>query len=202
LSGVAFSSIQPGFPDSVAGSQAVFRLAMNAMARPGRCLAMAPGLTPPRPLGAASAALLLTLCDFETTVWLDPPLAGAAGVSEYVRFHTGARLVASPAEAAWAVVSDTARMPPLAGFAQGTPDYPDRSATLILQVGALSAGGWRLEGPGILGHAQLSARPLPGDFIEQMRANRRHFPCGVDIFFTDGRKIAALPRSTRLTEAP
>jgi alpha-D-ribose 1-methylphosphonate 5-triphosphate synthase subunit PhnH len=198
---VAFTSIQPGFPDAVSGPQAVFRIAMDAMARPGRCLSIAPGLAPPRPLGSASAALLLTLCDFETPVWLDPPLAAEAGVPEYVRFHTGARLVASPAEAAWAVVSDTSRMPPLSGFAQGTPDYPDRSATLILEVEALSASGWRLEGPGIAGHTLFSASRLPGDFVEQMRANRRRFPCGVDIFFTSGREIAALPRSTRLMEA-
>jgi alpha-D-ribose 1-methylphosphonate 5-triphosphate synthase subunit PhnH len=132
---------------------------------------------------------------------LDPPLAEEASVPEYVRFHTGARLAASPAEAAYTVVSDTSRMPPLAGFAQGTPDYPDRSATLILQVDALAATGWRLEGPGIAGHTLFSASPLPGDFVEQMRANRRRFPCGVDIFFTSGTEIAALPRSTHLTEA-
>lgn len=197
---MAFPSIQPGFPDSVAGSQAVFRVAMNAMARPGRCLTIEAGLTPPRPLAAASAALLLTLCDFETAVWLDPPLAGEASIPEYIRFHTGARLVASPAEAAYAVVSDTARMPPLASFAQGTPDYPDRSGTLVLQVDVLAARGWRLEGPGIAGHTRFSASPLPGDFAGQMRANRRRFPCGIDIFFTTGSEIAALPRSTRLTE--
>jgi alpha-D-ribose 1-methylphosphonate 5-triphosphate synthase subunit PhnH len=198
---VTFPTIQPGFPDSVSGSQAVFRIAMDAMARPGRCLAIEADLTPPRPLGPAAAALLLALCDFETRVWLDPPLAGEASVPEYVRFHTGARLVSDPAEAAWAVVSDTARMPPLAAFAQGTADYPDRSATLILEVGAFAASEWRLEGPGILGHALFSASPLPGDFVEQLRANRRRFPCGVDIFLTSGREIAALPRSTRLMES-
>jgi alpha-D-ribose 1-methylphosphonate 5-triphosphate synthase subunit PhnH len=197
---VGLPSIQPGFTDAVAGSQAVFRIAMNAMARPGQRLPIATDLVPPRPLTAATAALLLTLCDFETAVWLDPPLAAGAGVPEYVRFHTGARLTASPAEAAYAVITDTSRIPPLAAFAQGTPDYPDRSTTVIVQVGSLSASGWRLEGPGILGHATFSASPLPGDFPQQMRANRTRFPCGVDIFFTTDTEIAALPRSTRLTE--
>jgi alpha-D-ribose 1-methylphosphonate 5-triphosphate synthase subunit PhnH len=91
-------------------------------------------------------------------------------------------------------------MPPLTAFPQGTPDYPDRSTTLILQVGELRTGGWRLEGPGILGHALFSASPLPPDFASQVQANRARFPCGVDLFFATDAEIAALPRSTCLTE--
>ena len=64
----------------------------------------------------------------------------------------------------------------------------------------LQASGWRLEGPGILGHALFSAAPLPPDFAEQVRVNRGRFPSGVDLFFVTGDAIAALPRSTRLRE--
>jgi alpha-D-ribose 1-methylphosphonate 5-triphosphate synthase subunit PhnH len=201
LSGVALqSSIQPGFGDAVAGSQSVFRSAMDAMARPGTRLVVDAALAPPAPLNATAAALLLTLCDFETSVWLDPPLADSAGVAAFLRFHTGARLVAAAQDAAYAIVSDTGHMPPLASFAQGTPEYPDRSATLILQVRELKPTGWKLEGPGIRGHALFSASPLPADFVQQARANRAQFPCGVDMFFTTAAEIAALPRSARLTE--
>jgi alpha-D-ribose 1-methylphosphonate 5-triphosphate synthase subunit PhnH len=194
------SAIRPGFGDAVAQSQAMFRLAMQAMARPGKVLNVGAGLLPPAPLGATAGALLLTLCDFETSVWLDPALAEGEAVAQFIRFHTGARLVASPADAAYAAISDAARMPPLASFAQGTPEYPDRSATLILQVRELKSSGWRLEGPGIDGHALFSASPLPSDFVQQARANRGQFPCGVDMFFTTNAEMAALPRSTRLTE--
>lgn len=194
------SSIRPGFRDPVAGSQAVFRAAMSALARPGRRQPVRPGFDPPQPLAAPAAALLLTLCDFETPVWLDPPLAGEPGVAEFLRFHTGARLVASHAEAAYAVIADAARMPPLASFNQGTADYPDRSATLIVQVAELHVSGWRLEGPGIAGHAMFSASPLPGDFVHQVRARRSRFPCGVDLLFATATEIAALPRSTHVTE--
>jgi alpha-D-ribose 1-methylphosphonate 5-triphosphate synthase subunit PhnH len=192
--------MQPGFGDAVAGSQSMFRIAMDAMARPGRHLAVAAGLRAPAPLDATAAALLLTLCDFETPVWLDPPLNDSTCVAEFVRFHTGARLVADAGDAAYAVISDAARMPTLASFAQGTLDYPDRSATVILQVRELRTAGWKLEGPGIRGHALFKASPLPADFVQQARANRAQFPCGVDMFFTTGDAIAALPRSTRLTE--
>jgi alpha-D-ribose 1-methylphosphonate 5-triphosphate synthase subunit PhnH len=108
--------------------------------------------------------------------------------------------VAAPEEAAYAVIADPVRMPSLAFFAQGTPEYPDRSATLILQVRDMLAEGWKLEGPGIAGHVLFSARPLLADFAAQAQANRARFPCGVDIFFATGTGIAALPRSTHLTE--
>src|SRR5262249_40627992 len=121
-------------------------------------------------------------------------------VAQFIRFHTGARVVVSSEDAAYAVISDTARLPPLTDFAQGTPEYPDRSATLILQVRELNTTGWRLEGPGISGHAQFSASPLPADFVQRALANRSRFPCGIDVFFTTSAELAALPRSTRLTE--
>lgn len=145
--------------------------------------------------------MLLTLCDFETPVWLDVALLDAGGVREFLRFHTGARLVATPAEAAFAVISDPTRMPPLADFAQGTADYPDRSTTLIIGVHTLAPQGWKLEGPGIKGQVLFSAAPLPADFAGQVRANRAAFPRGVDIFLVTDDAIAALPRSVILTEA-
>lgn len=195
------ASIQPGFREPVRESQAVFHQAMNAMARPGQILAFKPGLMSPSPLSAPAAALLLTLCDYETPVWLDPPLSDTAGVREFLRFHTGARIVAAPADAAFAVISDASRMPAIADFAQGTPEYPDRSTTLIISVRKLSPDGWRLEGPGIRDHIRFSAAPLPEDFAGQLRANRALFPRGVDIFVATPTEIAALPRSVALTEA-
>lgn len=195
------SAIQPAFGDAVRDSQSVFRLAMRAMASPGQIVNVETHLAPPAPLLAPAAALLLTLCDFETTVWLDPPLAERADVADFLRFHTGARLVTSAADAAFAVIAAPARMPALATFAQGTPDYPDRSATLIVQVETLVADDWMLEGPGIRKPVRFSAAPVPADFPAQSRGNGASFPCGVDIVFATPTSFAALPRSVRLIEA-
>lgn len=196
----AQTSVSRGFPDPVRQSQSVFRAAMQAMSRPGQIVKVQPGITPPLPLSALSAALLLTLCDFETPVWLAPELADTVGVREFLSFHTGARIVTAAADAAFAVVCDGKRMPAIASFAQGTPEYPDRSTTLIISVRTLGTGRWKLTGPGIRGHATVSAEPLPADFPGQLRANRAQFPRGVDIFLTTPDAIVALPRSVTLTE--
>jgi alpha-D-ribose 1-methylphosphonate 5-triphosphate synthase subunit PhnH len=193
--------LRSGFADPVRESQAVFRLAMRAMSAPGSIVPVGTMLTPPQPLLAPAAALLMMLCDFETPVWCDRPLADNPDVADFLRFHTGARLVLSPAEAAFAVVADSARLPALTDFAQGTRDYPDRSSTILVQVQSLEPRGWRLEGPGIRHFARLCAAPLPAAFLAELWANRSRFPCGVDIFLATQGAIAALPRSIRLGEA-
>jgi alpha-D-ribose 1-methylphosphonate 5-triphosphate synthase subunit PhnH len=192
--------IEPAFADRVRDSQWIFRRAIEAMASPGRVVTLRSKLAPPAPLNGPAAALLLTLCDFETPVWLDAPLAENAGVCSFLRFHTGAGLVASPVAAAFAAIADPVAMPHLSEFSQGTLAYPDRSTTLIVQVGALSADGWRLEGPGVRSSVRFSAAPLPIDFVGRLRANGAAFPCGVDILFAADDAIAALPRSVRLKE--
>lgn len=184
------------FLDPVRDSQAVFRDAMLAMSRPGLIRELALALAPPPPLMPAAAALALALCDFETPVWLDAALATAPGVIDYLRFETGAQIVAHPDKAAFALIAAPMAMPGLDAFALGTLADPDRSATLIVQVGILRSGqGWRLTGPGIVGDLLLEAAPLRDDCIRQMQRMRPIYPRGVDIFFVDDTRMVGLPRS-------
>ncbi len=83
-----------------------------------------------------------------------------------------------PGEAAFALIADAAACPDFASFAQGTPAYPDRSATLVLAVTDLSNEGWRLDGPGIRGSARLSASPLPADILPRLARNHAGFRKG------------------------
>jgi alpha-D-ribose 1-methylphosphonate 5-triphosphate synthase subunit PhnH len=191
--------LAPAFADPVGGSQAVFRSVMEAMARPGAIVAAGGLAQAPQPLGLAVAAVALALTDYETPVWLDPALAQSPEVAAWLRFHTGAPLTDDPRRAAFGFIADPPRMPPFEAFSQGSMEYPDRAATLVLQVERLSDdGGFWLSGPGIRGSRALSAAPLPADFAARMRANRALFPRGVDIVLACATTLAALPRSVHV----
>ncbi|MGE0718429.1 MAG: phosphonate C-P lyase system protein PhnH [Alphaproteobacteria bacterium] len=188
----------PGFLAPVADSQRTFRALLDAIAHPGRVVTVASLPPAPAPLAPAAAATLLTLVDFETPLWLDPA-AGEDAVAAWLRFHCGAPIVADAAAARFALVAAPLRMPRLDAFPPGDDAYPDRSATLILQVEDLEEGsGWQLRGPGIETVARLAVGGLPDWFAGDWRANRALFPCGVDVFLAAGDRIAALPRTTEL----
>jgi alpha-D-ribose 1-methylphosphonate 5-triphosphate synthase subunit PhnH len=189
-----------GFADPVFEGQRAFRAAMWALARPGRVEALTFDLTPPAPLSREAAALALALCDYETPLWLDAPLAAVPEVAAFLRFHTGATIVAEPAEARFAIIADPAGLIGFENFAQGSPEFPDASATLILQVDGFASSGFVLEGPGVKGVAAFDAQPRPEDFIARMRANRASFPLGVDLLLAGAGGVVGLPRSVTVRE--
>jgi alpha-D-ribose 1-methylphosphonate 5-triphosphate synthase subunit PhnH len=124
-----------------------------------------------------------------------------ANVVDYLRFHCGAPIVADPAEADFALITRPLDMPELRAFNPGNAEYPDRSTTLIIQVAELRTdAGWRLQGPGIAGHLEFEAAPLPASFKAQLQDNHDRYPMGVDIVLASGRALAALPRSARPSE--
>ena len=180
-----------GFVDAPVQSAHAFRAALDALSRPGTICTVA-GAAPPEPLSVAAGVLILTLCDATTPVHL----AGAhdcAGVQDWITFHTGAPLV-SANDACFAVGTWPA-LQPVDRFSIGTPDYPDRSATLIIEMPALTATGTMLSGPGIQYQAQLY---LPD--TAAFRANHALFPMGFDCFLTCDTRLAALPRTTRVKD--
>jgi alpha-D-ribose 1-methylphosphonate 5-triphosphate synthase subunit PhnH len=198
---MAPSAVQPAFRDPPRDAQAVFRAVMDAMAQPGSIQAVAPTFTLPAPLGPVAAAIALALADYETPIWLDAALSRRAEIGAFLRFHTGAKLVAAPEEASFALIAAPLAAPQLSAFAQGTPDYPDRSTTVIFQVDELTKHGWRLAGPGIAREIGFGLAPLPEDFAQQLHDNRARFPLGVDVIFAASGAVAALPRTTRILEA-
>src|SRR5262249_31226669 len=149
-------------------------------------------------LNATAAAILITLADFETTIWLDAPLASSEAVCQFAAFHTGARLVGDPGAASFAFASSPHSMPRLALLSQGTPESPDRSAPLSVQAAVFAAAGLVLTGRGIKPKREFSFTGMPDGFAQQFTDNRAQFPCGVDIVLAAPAHVAALPRSVRL----
>ena len=194
--------LAPAFADPALASQTVFRTVMEAMARPALPRPLSAPLKPPQPLSPIAAAVALTLIDYETAFWLDAPLAADGTVAAWLSFHTGASVAADAASASFAFVSDPAAMPPFGTFAQGSVEYPDRSATLVLQVESFAGSEpFDFTGPGIPGSRRLLASPLPADFRARLTANREVFPRGIDLVLVSSDAVAALPRSIRLARS-
>ena len=178
-----------GFAAAPTEAALAFRAVMRAMARPGT-IEQIMGAEPPPPLSPAAGAVLLTLCDPETPLYLagtvDTPM-----VRDWITFHTGAPLVDRPR--AMFALGPWSALLPLADYPIGTAEYPDRATTLIVEMAQLTHSGARLTGPGIATTAALS---LPD--IAAFQRNAAQFPLGLDFLFTSGHDLAALPRSTRV----
>lgn len=183
------NTLEGGFADPPAEAAVAFRDVMEAMARPGTIRQIV-GAVPPAPLSPAAGTALLTLCDGETPVHLAGEL-DCDPVRAWLAFHTGAPRAGRP-DCMFAVGTWEALLP-LSDYPCGTPEYPDRSATLIVELPDLSATGATLTGPGVETEARLS---LPE--IAVFRANAARFPLGLDFLFTCGAQIAALPRTTKV----
>lgn len=183
------NALTGGFARPPIDAARAFRAALNAMARPGTIETVA-GAAPPAPLSLAAGVLILTLTDGSTPLHLAAS-HDCAAVRDWITFQTGAPLVGA-AEAGFAIGTWDA-LQPVARFAIGTADYPDRSATLIIEVPGLTAKGACLSGPGIKDVAHLS---LPD--IASFKTNRALYPLGFDTYLTAGATLAALPRSTKV----
>jgi len=188
------SALGPGLADPAHDSQRLFRAVLDAFAHPGKIVGLPD--TPPAapPLSRAATAFLLTLIDRDTPLWLGPGL-DSRGLGDFVRFHTGAPMVGRRGDALFGVAT-AGTSPLLDGFAIGTDPYPDRSATVIVEVPSLDGGplrSWR--GPGIDDQTRVAIAGLPDAFWSEWSANRALFPCGADVVFTAGSDLLALPRS-------
>ena len=170
-------------------SARAFRQVLDSMARPGRIVTL-DRVAAPAPCSPAAAAAVLTLVDGTSPLHLAGAHAGAS-IQDWLRFHLSADLVerhmAAFALGTWEALG------PLSHYPQGSAEYPDRSATLIVECAELRAERARLAGPGIETEAWLS---LPD--VAALQENAARFPRGLDLIFTCGAQLAALPRSTQI----
>jgi alpha-D-ribose 1-methylphosphonate 5-triphosphate synthase subunit PhnH len=193
------AELPAGFADKVLSAQTTFRSVMDAMARPGSVQRVAAASGAPGALMRGAAAIALTLFDHDTPVWLDPLLSETSDVGKWLKFHTGAPVIADSSISSFAVIGDARALPALDRFAFGTNEYPDRSTTVILQVESLTQGAAsELRGPGIDGAAVLRATLQPADLFERLAINAVLFPRGIDVVLVADDAVVAIPRTTRL----
>jgi alpha-D-ribose 1-methylphosphonate 5-triphosphate synthase subunit PhnH len=201
----SMQSMVAGFDNEAFGSQAVFRVALQALSHPGQILTMPMDAQLPQHGHGAAALLLLGLLDADTTLWMSESLA-QSDAAAWLRFHTGCVCVSDPHEAQFLWLAQSQgqgqepNWPSLAQLRQGSDAYPDQSATCVIEVQSLQAGasGWVLQGPGIATQQTLQVQGLAADFQAQWAENHGRFPQGVDVFLTTPTQVVGLPRTTRI----
>lgn len=193
------AELPAGFADKVLSAQATFRSVMDAMARPGSVQRVTAASGVPAAMMRGTAAIALTLLDHDTPVWLDPRLSETSDVGKWLKFHTGAPVIADSSVCSFALIGDPRALPALDRFAFGSNEYPDRSTTVILQVESLTQGSaLELHGPGIDGTAVLRATLQPADLFDRLAINASLFPRGIDLVLVADDAVVAIPRTTRL----
>lgn len=189
----------PTFAPTTLASQSVFRIVLDKMARPGTVGALPePAQSVPVPLDSATAAIVTCLFDHDTQIWLGDGIA-CIDVYDYLKLHCSCPVIKSGLTADFAVLNAADGVPGLAQFNLGTDAYPDRSTTLIIQVPEIDAGASvSLTGPGIETGVSLKVAGIPDYFWQERRDQQEIFPRGVDLIFTCGNRLIALPRSTEI----
>jgi alpha-D-ribose 1-methylphosphonate 5-triphosphate synthase subunit PhnH len=206
---VDLAGIPAGLADAVHHAQASFRMVLDALSRPGRLQSLPAsvqqGLGRPALLSPALAAVLLTLLDAETSLWLAPAFA-TAEVKAWLSFHTGTRFADTPDSADFAAArADAVDAALLASLPAGNDEAPHTSATLLIDVPSLAnealpppSVALSLTGPGIEHEHCLCVGGVTLGFWHARVAQQQAFPCGVDLLLCGGDRVAGLPRSTHV----
>lgn len=189
---MAEAYLEGGLQNPAVDSAHAFRVVLNAMAQPGTIHELAVGAGP-EPLSRAAASIMLVLCDNTTPIYLVGSHKNPA-IEAWLRFHCGAVLTDQASEADF-IVGSWPALQPLDRFKIGSELYPDRSASLIVEMPTVSNTGAILSGPGIETTQTFS---LPE--ISVFKRNHALYPLGIDFYFTAGSDLAAVPRSTNIEE--
>jgi len=194
-----WDTLAPGLADPVHDSQAIFRVVLDALARPAQIQTLPPHLGQGMAdVPSAALAVLYTLCDYATPIWL---ATAHDALSDALRFHTGAPLAATQDQATFAWIADPAAVPPLANFAQGSAESPELGATVLIQVEAFDNGPALLcRGPGIENSTPFAPRGLRAGIWHERAELATAFPCGVDLLLICGNRLVGLPRTTVIEE--
>jgi len=203
------ATLSPGFGDETHSSQFIFRTVLNALSYPGRLNTLHHDARPPLGLNPVASGVLLALLDSETSLWLSDSLRNTLA-STWLQFHTDCTITDDIKTADFVWIKRFAECPALDQLQTGSDAYPDRSAICIIEVESLTKksdqGSFVLQGPGIKETQELDISAWSREeckmWLEFWNSNRALFPCGVDVFFSDGEALVGLPRTSLLSFLP
>jgi phosphonate C-P lyase system protein PhnH len=132
----------------------------------------------------------MTLLDGDTRVWLSPSLATAVAHAS-LQFHTSCPITHDPSEADFIFVGNVNEQPDWSSLRHGEAEFPDLSATVILQVPGIEvvepsapnvapnvapSSTWELRGPGIEHTRLIRLQHEPEDHWPEARVDSGALP--------------------------
>jgi alpha-D-ribose 1-methylphosphonate 5-triphosphate synthase subunit PhnH len=176
-------------------SQAVFRVLLHSLSRPGRVFQL-----PTPDSGPGIVPLALAVIGSKIAVANNPDwqarICRATGASP-----------ADLAEASLVAIYAKADAETISRLRRGSAAAPEDGAKVGLACNALTEGAKgettiELTGPGVKGRRLLGVDGVGREVFDALRAANAMFPAGVDVWLVDelGR-VAGLPRSTRHRQA-
>ncbi|MBL4831461.1 MAG: phosphonate C-P lyase system protein PhnH [Aliivibrio sp.] len=190
--------VKPGFNNPIHDAQTIFRQVLEAISSPGSLQTFSDDFS----FGCANSAttqLLLSLADSSTSVWLCEAMKHDEELTQNLKFHVNTPLSDTANTACFAVAMQNKPLQ-LSDFCWGSAEYPETNTTLAIQVSGFDSGAnLSLMGPGIDGHRTVRVDGIDSDLLQQIAQIQRSQPLGIDILFTCGTQLMALPRSTQVT---
>src|SRR5665213_3357484 len=178
-----------------------FRIILNAMARPGKVFTLPSLIEQSGPAYATTLTVLLALGDHLTSIYLAEAFC-TAEIEKLLRFHTASQLVEDRAQADFAILNAANAEMALGAWSRGNPEYPDQSATLLIQTTSLAQGQEvQFWGPGIQSPITVHIADINPSFWKARAAANATFPLGVDMIFVTSQEILGCPRSTHVSFA-
>jgi alpha-D-ribose 1-methylphosphonate 5-triphosphate synthase subunit PhnH len=176
-------------------SQAVFRVLLESLSRPGRVLAL-PAVNAGPGVGPGIVPLALAVIGSKVAV------TGSPSWQARICRATGAS-PADLAEASLVAIYGKADPQTIWLLRRGCAAAPEDGAKVGLACAVLTQGGpgettLELSGPGVPGRTRLGVDGVRRDVFDALRAANAMFPAGVDVWLVDERgQVAGLPRSAR-----
>jgi alpha-D-ribose 1-methylphosphonate 5-triphosphate synthase subunit PhnH len=189
-------------------SQAVFRVLLGSLARPGRVLrlpaqpaghGLAEGRIQGVPIapGAGPGVVPLALATIDSKV----AIVGSASWQSRVCEATGA-LTADITDASLVAIYEPVQAAVISQLRRGSAAEPEAGAKVGLGCRALVEGGTagltlELAGPGVPGRVRLGVDGVDAAVFDELRSVNAAFPAGIDVWLVDDQgQVAGMPRST------
>ncbi len=170
----------------------IFRVLMDSMARPGKILTL-PG-----------SGTILSVCSALLDHEVKFSVIGEETHENLIRdIYENSKSEYTRSDLAdYVIVTGGSSSGGIKSLNRGTPEFPDRGATILYLAEELGYDGGckiSLEGPGISGKIELTIKGIDPLDIDDIRELNSEFPLGVDLFFIDRKsRVAALPRSSKI----